>query len=164
MATRNAISHDSSLHIEGLDAMPAADQATIQATVEAVLTGFSRRNVMLLEHVYTDDADWVNAFGSVKKGRAAILEYLSGLFADDNFSAGILVSPPTNVLRRLTDDVVVLSTHLQIRGQGLVGGGEIALRDNHALHILQKLGGGDWHVVSELFMDVRTDQSYINHG
>lgn len=155
--------HATHLSIAGLDTMSLDEQGAIQAMVEALLAGFAQRNVALLENVYTEDADWVNAFGSVKKGRVAILDYLRGLFADANFNAGELVSAPTNTLRRLADGIVVISTHLRIRGQGLVGGGAIALRDNHSLHILQKRPGGDWRVVSEMFMDVRTDVSYINH-
>jgi len=60
----------------------------------------------------------------------------------------------------LSDDIVILSTHVQIGGQGLVGGGEIAHRDNHALHVLQKQPDGRWLIVSEMFMDARTDQTY----
>jgi len=38
----------------------------------------------MLTGVYSDDADWVNAFGSVKRGNLEIVNYLRGLFADDN--------------------------------------------------------------------------------
>ena len=47
-----------------------------------------------------------------------------------------------------------------VRGQGLVGGGTIDVRDNHSLHILQKQPDGRWLVVSEMFMDARQDQTY----
>src|SRR6185437_15119093 len=101
------------LSIAGLDTIPAGEHAAIRATLGSLLAGFAHRNIALLENVYADDADWVNAFGSVKKGRVAILDYLRGLFADANFNAGALVSPPSNTLRRLSDDIVVISTHLR---------------------------------------------------
>jgi uncharacterized protein (TIGR02246 family) len=114
----------------------------------------------MLEAVYSDDADWVNAFGTVRTGRAEIVAYLRGLFADANFDAGKLVAPPESRLRRLGDTVVAVSTHLRIIGQGLVGGGTIDMRDNHSLHILQRQPGGRWLVVSEIYMDARQDRTY----
>jgi uncharacterized protein (TIGR02246 family) len=114
----------------------------------------------MLEAVCSDDADWVNAFGTVRTGRAELVAHLRGLFADANFDAGKLVAPPESRLRRLGDTVVTLSTHLRITGQGLVGGGTIDMRDNHSLRILQRQPDGRWLVVSEIYMDARQDQTY----
>jgi uncharacterized protein (TIGR02246 family) len=147
--------------LPGLAAMAEKDQEAIGTTLGALLTGFGQRNADLLVGVYADDADWVNAFGTAKTGAAQIVEYLRGLFADANFDAGQPVAPPEARLRRLTDDVVIVSTHIKIRGQGLVGGGQIAVRDNYAQHVLQRQPDGRWLVVSELFMDARTDESYV---
>ena len=147
--------------IEGLDAVPGPDQAGITATIGTLLAGFQRRDAGLLTGVYTGDADWVNAFGSVKRGSAEIIAYLRGLFADQNFDDGQLAAFPASTLRRVTDDVVIVSTRLQVTGQGLVGGGAIALRDNHSLH---KQPAGQWQIISEMFSDARQDHSYINHS
>jgi len=150
--------------IAGLDELPAKDQIAIGTTLTRLLGGFSRRNADLLKGVYSDDADWVNAFGSEKKGGPEIIDYLRGLFADQNFDNGQLVAAPHSVLRRITDDVVTVSTHLQISGQGLVGGGAIPLRDNHSLRILHKQPDGSWLIVSEMYSASRTDQTYVNHS
>ena len=88
----------------------------------------------------------------------------AGLFADQNFNDGRLAAPPASVLRPVTESVVIISTHLQVTGQGLVGGGVIGLRDNHSLHILQKQPSGQWQIISEMFSDARQDLSYINHS
>ena len=112
--------------------VPEPDQAEIVTTLGALFTGFAQRNADLLTDVYTADADWVNAFGSVKNGGPEIVGYLRGLFADQNFSDGQFAAPPRSVLRVVTDEVVIVSTHLQVAGQGLVGGGAIALRDNRS--------------------------------
>lgn len=114
--------------------------------------------------VYSEDADWVNAFGSVKKGSSQIIPYLEGLFADANFDAGKVLAPPQSELRVLSETIVTVSTRLQLAGQLLVGGGEIALRNNHSLRILQKQSDGGWLVVSEMYMDARQDQSYAGHS
>jgi hypothetical protein len=54
--------------LEGLDVVPEPDRAEIVTTLGALFTGFAQRNADLLTDVYTADADWVNAFGSVKNG------------------------------------------------------------------------------------------------
>jgi uncharacterized protein (TIGR02246 family) len=146
--------------LPGLEAMPPEDQKAIGATLSALLGAFGKRDAAMLEAVYADDADWVNAFGTVRAGRAEIVAHLRGLFADADFDAGKLVAPPESHLRRLADTVVAVSTHLRISGQGLVGGGTIDIRDNHSLHILQRQPDGRWLVVSEMFMDARQDQTY----
>lgn len=150
--------------VDGLDAMPSADQKAIGETLGALFQGFTKRDARLLERVYSDSADWVNAFGSVKRGVREIVPYLHGLFTDANFDDGKLTGPPSNRLRRLSDDIVTVSSHLKIEGQGLVGGGRIALRDNHSLRVLQRQHDGRWLIVSEMYMDARTDQSYANHS
>jgi len=48
-----------------------------------------------------------------------------------------------------------------VLGQGRVGGGEIALRDNVALHVLERRADGRWSIVSELYMDAREDATYV---
>ena len=150
--------------LDGLDAMPGADRPAIAATLTALLTGFATRDADRLVGVYTKDADWVNAFGSVKRGATEIVEYLRGLFADANFDEGQLVAPPGSTLRRLSDDIALVSTRLQIRGQGLVGGGAIELRDNHSLRVLQRQADGAWRIISEMYMDARSDPSYAGHS
>lgn len=89
---------------------------------------------------------------------------LQGLFADANFDTGELVAPPQSTLRVLSENIVVVSIHLQLKGQLLVGGAAIPLRDNYSLRILQKQPDGSWLVVSEISMDARQDQSYVRHS
>jgi uncharacterized protein (TIGR02246 family) len=149
---------------DSIEDMPAADAKAISKTLQTLFIGFTQRNADLLTTVYADDVDWVNAFGSVKHGRKAVIAYLHGLFADQNFNDGALMAPPQNHLRRLTDDIVTVSSHLKIAGQGLVDGGSIPVRDNHSLHVLQKQTDGQWFIVSEIYMDANTQQSYAGHS
>lgn len=78
----------------GLSALATRDQEAITRTLTSLLAGFRERDADKLTDVYSDDANWVNAFGSVKQGRQEILTYLRGLFADANFNAGTLKAPP----------------------------------------------------------------------
>ena len=68
--------------------LPPDDQQAIGKTLLTLLAGFRDRDAEALQAVYSDDADWVNAFGTVKRGREEIVDYLRGLFADDNFNRG----------------------------------------------------------------------------
>jgi hypothetical protein len=97
-------------------------------------------------------------------GNREIVEYLRGLFTDQNFNDGQLVDGPHTRIKRLSDHIVVASTHLQVAGQGLVDGGTIGLRDNHSVHILQKQADNSWKITSEMFSDSNTDKSYVNHS
>jgi uncharacterized protein (TIGR02246 family) len=145
---------------EDLSSLPQADQDAIATTLISLMTGFRERNAEHLTGVYTADADWVNAFGTVKKGGEAIVEYLRGLFADDNFNAGGLKAPPETAIRVLNDQVVLVSAHLQVEGQKLVGGGEIEVRDNYSLRVLQRQSDGAWLIVSEMYNDANREQTY----
>ncbi len=57
--------------LSGIEVMPANDQIAIGRTLRALLAGFACCDVSVLEGVYSDDADWVNAFGTVKSRQRA---------------------------------------------------------------------------------------------
>jgi len=140
--------------------LPPDDQQSIGKTLLTLLTGFRDRDAEALHAVYSDDADWVNAFGTVKRGREAIVGYLTGLFADDNFNRGQPEGPPETSFRVLTPEVVLVSAHLRIKGQGVVGGGTLD-RDNFSLRALQRQVDGSWLIVSEMFQDANAETTYL---
>lgn len=135
------------------------DQQAIGKTLLTLLKGFRDRDAEALHAVYSDDADWVNAFGTVKRGRVEIVDYLRGLFADANFNRGEPEGPPETTFRVLTPEVVLVSAHLRITGQGLVDGGTLD-RDNFSLRALQRQAAGSWLIVSEMFQDANTESTY----
>src|ERR1700685_3087602 len=92
-----------------LSSLRPADQEAVTRTLLSLLMGFRSRNADQLVGVYSDDADWVNAFGTTKKGGPEIVSYLRGLFSDENFNAGTLKAPPESVIRVLTPDIIVVS-------------------------------------------------------
>ena len=150
--------------MDELSSLPQADQDAIGVTLMALLSGFQERNADKLANVYSADADWVNAFGSVKRGSDQIVEYLRGLFADDNFNAGSLKAPPDTSFRVLSPEVILVNAHLQVEGQKLVGGGEIEVRDNHSLRVLQRQPDGTWLIVSEMYDDANQESTYEGHS
>ena len=56
----------------------------------------------------------------------------------------------------LTPEVVLVSAHLKVKGQGLVGGGTID-RDNFSLRARQRQVDGSWLIVSEMFQDANRE-------
>lgn len=56
--------------------------------------------------------------------------------------------------------MVVVWIHLQIKDQGVAGGGTID-RDNHSVHVLAKQPDRSWLIVSELYMDARSEKTYL---
>jgi uncharacterized protein (TIGR02246 family) len=145
---------------DDISSLPQADQDAIATTLISLMAGFRERDADKLVGIYSIDADWVNAFGTVKKGGQEIVEYLRGLFSDDNFNAGQLKAPPETALRVLTPEVVLVSAHLQVEGQKLVDGGEIEVRDNFSLRVLQRQDDGAWLIISEMYNDANREQTY----
>jgi uncharacterized protein (TIGR02246 family) len=141
--------------------LPPVDQEAIGKTLLTLLKAFDERDAGPLLGVYSDDADWVNAFGTVKRGRDDIVAYLRGLFQDENFNRGELAGPPETSFRVLTPEVVLVSAHLQVKDQGLVGGGTLD-RDNFSLRALQRQHDGSWLIVSEMFQDANTETTYAH--
>jgi len=147
--------------VTDFSALPTADQEAIGKTLLTLLRAFDDRDAEPLLAVYSEDADWVNAFGTVKRGRDDIVEYLRGLFNDENFNRGGLTGPPETGFRVLRPDVVLVSAHLQVKGQGVVGGGTLD-RDNFSLRALQRRQDGSWLIVSEMFSDANTETTYAH--
>jgi uncharacterized protein (TIGR02246 family) len=141
--------------------LPTTDQEAIGKTLLTLLKAFDDRDTEPLRNVYSEDADWVNAFGTVKRGRDDIVEYLRGLFNDENFNRGELADPPETSFRVLTPDVVLVSAHLRVKGQGVVGGATLD-RDNFSLRALARQQDGCWLIVSEMFSDANTETTYAH--
>jgi len=144
--------------------LPTTDQEAIGKTLLTLLKAFDDRDAEPLRNVYSEDADWVNAFGTVRKGGAAIVEYLRGLFADSNFNAGAVKGPPETSFRVLTPEVVVVSAHLVVEGQLLVGGGTMADRNNFSIRVLQRQADESWLIVSEMYNDANQQETYAAGG
>ena len=140
--------------------LPQSDQDAIAKTLLNLVAGFRERDASKLIDVYTDDADWVNAFGTVQKGGPAIVAYLKGLFADDNFNAGTLKGPPQTTFRVASPDVVIVSAHLVVEGQLLVGGQAMQDRNNFSIRVLQRQTDGSWLIISEMYNDANQERTY----
>jgi uncharacterized protein (TIGR02246 family) len=152
------------LESESLGVLPQEDQDAIGMTLISLLSGFKERNADKLDGIYTANASWVNAFGSVKNGNNAIVEYLRGLFKDNNFNSGELKGPPETSMRVLTSEVVLVSAHLQVQGQKLIDGSEIQERDNFSIRVLRRQSSGAWLIEAEMYNDANHESTYEAHS
>jgi len=64
----------------------------------------------------------------------------------------------------LTPEILLVNAQFQVEGQKLVGGGEIQVRDNHSLRVLQRQPDGSWLIVSEMYNDASQETSYEGHS
>jgi hypothetical protein len=125
------------------------------------LKTFDARDAEPLQGVYSDDADWVNAFGTVKRGRDDIVEYLRGLFRDQNFNRGELAGAPETGFGGADPRSGAGFRASSVTGPGLVGGGTLD-RDNFSLRALQRQHDGSRLIVSEMFQDANTETTHAH--
>ena len=142
-----------------LTALPDADQQAIADTLLTFLTGFKERNADLLADVYSDDADWMNVFGTVKHGPGDIVAYHRELFRDERFKRRELVGPPEATFQVVTPDVVVVRAHIIVRDHGTEVGDRLD-EDNYSLRVLRRQGDGSWRIVSEMVRDASHETAY----
>jgi len=133
--------------------------AAISNVLQVLGTSFRVRDARPLARIYAQDADWTNAFGTTLKGRQQIVDYLTELFVDPHFIAG-QAGPPQVSIRPVTSDVVVAKTYVEIEGQQSVDGRILPTRRNHSLKVIQRQPDGAWLIVSDIYMDARTDTTY----
>lgn len=137
-----------------------SDEQAIEITMGKLLEGFRRRDADILTDVYSEDADWTNAFGRTLKGRDAIVDYLRELFADPNFSDGEMQGEPQVEARQISENVVLIKTYMEIAGQKTVEGGTLPTRRNHSLKVLRRQNDGSWRIISEIYMDARDEVTH----
>ena len=65
----------------GQSKMTKGDQALIEQVVENWYKAWQTKDSKLAAQDYSDDADWTNAFGMKRKGRAEIEKILAEVFA-----------------------------------------------------------------------------------
>lgn len=139
----------------------AKEESAIGDVLMELGRGFAANNASGLGPLYAEDADWTNAFGTSLHGRDAIIRYLEKLFADGRFKAGRMVGKPQASIRfAARGTVAIAKTYVEREGQQTVEGGELPVRRNHSLKVLEKRAGR-WLIVSEMYMDARDERTLV---
>ena len=158
VAVAMAIASGSSARGQGASATNAAavDEAAVRAAVMQRIQGQRTRNAVLSASVFADDAVWINAFGVRRVGRAAIEQFLAGLYADAGDVERQVVDPPRiEEVMFVRPDVAVVRTFTRNQGQRLPSGTVIAERRTHNTMTLTRERDG-WKVRYEIVTDERS--------
>ena len=137
----------------GEPASPADAQA-IRDVLATAGKGWGTGDAELFASVYSDDAEWMNAFGQIRRSREAIETYLTELFAEDDDGMGEdeAMSAASISLRYIGDDVAVYhGVTKSVRMGALEGADE---RRVHNTTVLEKRAG-KWMIVHEHISDAR---------
>lgn len=128
-----------------------------QVAVEQIIENWNRawqsKDSKLAASDYSDDADWTNAFGMRKKGRAEIEKFLAEVF-----SLPFVMAAQSKVVeqsvRFVKPDVALVATRVERAGQRTPSGEELGTRQTGHLRVLVKSDGG-WKIISHLISDAR---------
>lgn len=127
------------------------EEAAIGQVLMQMGAGFATHDADMAAAVYTDDAEWLNAFGEWVVGREQIHAKLVELFSGEEF--GQTVGEPSGSVRILTETTAVGWSYQEIANQKVAGtGAVIPLRKNHSLAVLVKTEG-TWLISAHIFMD-----------
>jgi uncharacterized protein (TIGR02246 family) len=130
------------------------DSAAIFSAVEHWERAWEVHDPVLAASDYSDDADWTNAFGMRRGGRAEIQSLLTEVFGLPFVMAG-RTDYEYHDLRFLSRTIAVLRSRALRDGQQLPNGTvEDTRRTNH-LRVFEKRDG-TWLIVSHLIGDERT--------
>lgn len=133
-----------------------SDNQLIERAIQNWNEAWAKKDSKLAAQDYTDDADWTNAFGMKKKGRAEIQQFLSEVFSLPFVTAGQSRTVEQSV-RVVKPDIALVITRVERVGQRTPSGDELPTRQTTHLRVLLKLGG-EWKIASHLISDARDPQ------
>jgi uncharacterized protein (TIGR02246 family) len=133
--------------------MATAERESIEQIIEDWRAGWELGDPRLAARAYADDADWTNAFGVTRRGRAAIEAALSEMFSKTHVMAGrdTVVGVEVRLVRR---DVAVARTRVERTGQLTRSGEPMGTRQTTHLRVLEHSEAG-WRIISHLISDAR---------
>ena len=128
----------------------------VDSVIENWNQGWVKKDAKLATRDYTDDADWTNAFGMKKKGRAEIEKFLNEVFSLP-FVMGGQSKTVEQTVRTIRTDVALVITRVERVGQRTPTGGDLGTRQTSHLRVLVKVGN-EWKIISHLISDARDPQ------
>ena len=140
--------------------MEAPEKQAIEAILENWNKGWQTKNAALATQDYAEDADFTNAFGMARHGRAEIEELLSEVFQLP-FVIGAESETVEQSIRFIRPDVALTRSLVLRKGQKSPSGEDLGLRSTSSLRVFLKMGDG-WRIVSHLISDAR-DRGSSSH-
>lgn len=129
----------------------AEDESAIRAIVNHWQQSWESFDASILAGDYTEDADWLNAFGIRLKGGAKIVDFVSKVVKRPTVQGRHTTwGEPT--VRFLRPDVALASRDYTTVGHKTLNGQEMPERKTHSTWILTK-DGGKWRIASQVICD-----------
>lgn len=129
------------------------DQAAVEQAIENWNRAWQTKDAKLAAQDYANDADWTNAFGMKRKGRAEIEKILAEVFSLPFVMEGQSKTAEQSV-RFIKPDVALVVTRVERTGQRTPTGADLGIRQTSHLRVLMK-SEGSWKIVSHLISDAR---------
>lgn len=136
---------------------PATATEAIEAAIQQWNAGWKAKDAKLAAAAYSDDADWTNAFGFHKRGRAAIEAFLAEVFQLP-FVMAASSDVAEQEIRLVSDDVALVRTRVERTGQLTPDGKPLGTRHTHHLRVFARRAD-KWLIVSHLISDARDPRS-----
>jgi uncharacterized protein (TIGR02246 family) len=138
----------------------SADSAAIEAALGRWYRAWEARDAALGAQDYTEDAEWTNAFGMRRQGRAAIEATLREVFALRFVVAGESRATAEEI-RWLGPDVALVVSRVERAGQQTPTGASLGTRQTTHHRVFVR-AGGVWRIASHLISDAR-DRQQASH-
>lgn len=128
-----------------------------KGAVEQVIENWNRawqtKDAKLAAQDYSDDANWTNAFGMKRKGRAEIEKFLTEVFSL-SFVMAAQINTIDQSVTFIKPDVAVVVTQVERVGQRTSSGAELGTRQTSHLRVMVKTQG-TWKITAHLISDAR---------
>jgi uncharacterized protein (TIGR02246 family) len=135
---------------------PRREQLLIEQVIDNWNKAWQTKDAKLAAQDYSDDAEWTNAFGMKRKGRAEIEKFLAEVF-----SLPFVMAAESKVVeqsvRFIKPDVALVITRVERVGQRTPSGETLGTRQTSHLRVLMK-SAGSWQIVSHLISDARNPE------
>ena len=147
-------------NVQASEDQQTTDQAAIERAVENWYAAWKVKDPTLAAQDYSDNADWTNAFGMSRVGRAEIEKLLTEVFALPFVMAGDSETVVQDI-RFVKSDLALVLTRVQRKGQRNPTGQDIGQRRTSHLRVFAKTDG-NWQIISHLISDARDTQQAVH--
>jgi len=128
-----------------------SDETAIRKVLTEFNEGWTARSASRYAAVFSEDADWENAFGGRRKGRKEIQEFITGLVSQ--FSSAEETITDTKIWCMSTK-MALVDVYQTISGQKLPSGNIVPTRRIRMTQIYEKLKG-KWQIKVHRVADLR---------
>ena len=137
-----------------IDSLTHNDTIAVLEVINRRSEAMSRRDANLHRQNYAPDAQWLNAFGIMRKSRDSIVKFLAGLYADPGFQEVKSTRQDPPELTFIRSDVALVHQYMELEGQWI---NDVALpkRKIHTSFVLTK-EEGKWLIRYQVIMDEKS--------